>query len=184
MMNDQNDDKDLFRSLFGDIERVEHDRVPEYREKPRIKKPQPASPVDAGPVGISPWPDIEDQPDKDSSDNTYCAGGIQHNVLRKLRRGQLIPEAAIDLHGLTREQALQELHGFIHECIDRGIKNVQVVHGKGYQSEQGKPVLKPSVAVWLKQIPEVLAYAPCLPHDGGEGALYVLLKRGRQGDRD
>ena len=184
MMNDQKDDKDLFRSLFSDIERVEHDRVPEYREKPRVKKPRPESRLENDPVGISPWPDIEHVPDQDTADYTYNAGGIQHNVLRRLRRGQLGIEASIDLHGLTRTQALQELHEFIHECMAQGMKNLQVVHGKGYKSVEGKPVLKPSVAAWLRQMPEVLAYAPCLSRDGGEGALYVLVKRGRGGDED
>lgn len=175
MSNDN--DQDLFRKLYGDIERVQHDHVPEYRKKPRIKKPRDQDKAKGMQSGISPWPDLHDMATSGHEHYTYRADGLQNKVLQRLKRGQLSPEASIDLHGMTRTQALAELQRFIDDCRSRRIKVAHVVHGKGYQSSQGKPVLKPSVALWLKQMPEVLAYSPCLPPDGGEGALYVLLKR-------
>jgi len=175
MSNDN--DEDLFRKLYGDIKRVQHDRVPEYRKHPRIKKPRKSDETNGRQSGISPWPDLHDMAISGREHYTYRADGLQNKVLQKLKRGQLSPEASIDLHGMTRTQALAELQRFIGDCRSRHIKVAHVVHGKGYQSSQGKPVLKPSVALWLKQMPEVLAYSPCLPSDGGEGALYVLLKR-------
>ena len=94
-----------------------------------------------------------------------------------MRRGQVSIGASIDLHGMTRQQALSELQDFIRECRSRSITTVHVVHGRGFQSSKGKPVLKPTVALWLQQMSEVLAYTPCLPRDGGDGAMYVLLKK-------
>lgn len=174
-MNNQNDDKDLFRSLYGDIERVEHDRAPEWRQKPRARVRRHESTKDPSTPAISPWQTPDDA--QQSIDNTYQAPGVQHKVMRKLRRGQLNVEAEIDLHGMNRIMALDELQAFINACRQQGISCIHVIHGKGSQSAGGKAVLKPSVASWLRQMPMVLAYSPCLPRDGGEGALYVLLKK-------
>jgi len=176
-MNDPEDDKDLFRSLYGDIERVKDDRVPEWREKPRvIKHREHRSPATDEPA-INPWPDVAEEAQTGFTTDTYRANGVQDKLMRKLRRGQLKSQASLDLHGMTRVMALQELQLFIDECQRRGIHCIHIVHGKGHQSADGKAVLKPSVAIWLKQMPAVLAYCPALIHDGGEGALYVLLKK-------
>lgn len=175
-MNNQ-DDKNLFRQLYGDIERVRHDRVPEYQRKPAIRRNRKINTTEPTRPGITPWPDIAHMPAGGHEHYTYRADGVQNKVMQKLRRGQVSPEASIDLHGMNRKQALTELMNFIGECRSRRISMIHVVHGKGFQSSQGKPVLKPTVALWLQQIPEVLAYTPCLPKDGGDGALYVLLKK-------
>lgn len=176
-MNNQDDDKDLFRSLFGDIERVEHDRAPEWRKKPRARLRRDEATADLSAAAISPWQASVDDNAKQSIDSVYQAQGIQHKLMRKLRRGQLQVEASIDLHGMNRVMALDELQSFIAECQQQGITCIHIIHGKGTQSAGGKAVLKPSVASWLRQMPMVLAFSPSLPRDGGEGALYVLLKK-------
>lgn len=102
--------------------------------------------------------------------------GIQDSVFQHLKRGQPAPQQGIDLHGMTREIALRELESFISECQDRHVKHILIIHGKGGKSEQ-RAVLKPSVAIWLRQMPSVLAFCPAMPRDGGDGALYVLLKK-------
>jgi len=176
-MSDPEDDKNLFRSLYGSIERVNDDRVPEWRPKPHvIKHRERRDPAADEPV-INPWPDIAEEAQMNSTPDTYRANGVQDKLMRKLRRGQLQSQASLDLHGMTRVVALQELQGFLDECQQRGINSIHIVHGKGHQSADGKAVLKPSVAIWLQQMPEVLAYCPALINDGGEGALYVLLKK-------
>ena len=81
------------------------------------------------------------------------------------------------LHGYC---LTQELQLFIDECQARGISSIHIVHGKGHQSDEGKAVLKPSVAIWLRQIPAVLAYCPAPANAGGDGAVYVLLKKRRE----
>ena len=70
---------------------------------------------------------------------------------------------------------------FIHECQHQGMRCIQIIHGKGYRSQSGRAVLKPHVAYWLKRMDEVLAFCPAQPKDGGNGALYVLLKAQRGG---
>jgi len=175
--NDQNDDKDLFRSMYGDIERVDDDRVPEWRQKPRTKPHYQHSQPEKGNADISPWPELAHSESRENDSSIYRANGVQDKLIRRLRRGQLKPQASIDLHGMTRTVALRELQAFIAECRSRGIHSIHIVHGKGLQSDEGKAVLKPSVAIWLKQMSAVLAYCPAQIHDGGDGALYVLLKK-------
>ena len=176
-MNEQNDDKDLFKSLYGDIERVEDDRVSEWRQKPRTRHRQQSTPANRDSADISPWPELDHAETTDTGSVIYRANGVQDKLIKKLRRGQLRSQASIDLHGMTRAVALQELQGFIEACQSRGIHCIHVVHGKGLQSDGGKAVLKPSVAIWLKQMSAVLAYCPAQISDGGDGALYVLLKK-------
>ena len=88
-------------------------------------------------------------------------------------------ENHLDLHGMTVVEARQTLLQFIAECEGSGIRNVLVVHGKGYSSPNNKPVIKAYVNHWLKLSPTVLAFCSAQPSDGGTGAVYVLLKNSR-----
>ena len=106
-------------------------------------------------------------------DQSYLRNGIARQTLRKLRRGQLAIQAGIDLHGLTREQAAATVDEFLLRCLARGQRCVRIVHGKG------TGVLKSKLRKWLPQRDEVLAYCEAPAHDGGSGALLVLLKAGR-----
>jgi DNA-nicking Smr family endonuclease len=103
--------------------------------------------------------------------------GVSMSVLRHLRRGRYAIRAEIDLHGLTTDQAHQELRTFIAESADARLQCVRVVHGKGRRSGPRGPVLKASVDRWLRQWDEVLAFVSAPVRDGGTGAVYVLLRR-------
>ncbi len=107
---------------------------------------------------------------------TYRREGVPPNTLRKLRRGQWVIQDDIDLHSLTVDQARAALATFLHRGVRTGVRCVRVVHGKGYRSAGGQPVLKGKVAHWLRQRDEVLAYVQARPEDGGGGALVVLLR--------
>lgn len=106
----------------------------------------------------------------------FCRGGIQDKQIRKLKQGKLRPEAVLDLHGLTLNQAHQEIMHFFHQTQHNNIRSALIIHGKGYRSEQ-HPVLKSALASWLPQHPAVLAFCSAQPKDGGNGALYVLLAK-------
>ena len=115
---------------------------------------------------------IEDCPDILS----FSRSGLQHKVLKKLRQGKKPIEHALDLHGLTVEQARNELLEFLGECEAAGVRHAIIVHGKGFRSKD-KPVIKPMVNRWLRAADNVLAFHSALPKDGGSGAVYVLLKK-------
>jgi DNA-nicking Smr family endonuclease len=102
---------------------------------------------------------------------------VSPTVFSQLRRGRLPVKGEIDLHGMTSEQARQELRAFLAESLDARLQCVRVVHGKGLRSGHRGPVLKASVNRWLRQWDDVLAFASAPARDGGTGALYVLLRR-------
>lgn len=106
----------------------------------------------------------------------YLRTGLAQNVLRDLRRGRLVIQDEIDLHGLNRDEARHLLAGFLAECLHHGKRCVRVVHGKGLGSPQKTSILRQLVRGWLAQRQEVLAYCQAKPPDGGEGALIVLLR--------
>ena len=110
----------------------------------------------------------------------FCTPGVQLNLFKRLRQGRLAWEAGLDLHGFKIEQAREELEHFTRDALRMDMRVVLVVHGKAV-SDMGKfPLLKSHTNDWLRQMPAVLAYCSALPKDGGNGALYVLLKKGRQ----
>jgi len=109
---------------------------------------------------------------------SFSRSGLQHNVLKKLRQGKNPIEHALDLHGLTIEQARRELLGFLGECEAAEIRHAIIVHGKGFRSKD-KPVIKPMVNRWLRAAASVLAFHSAQPQDGGSGAVYVLLKKSK-----
>ena len=97
-------------------------------------------------------------------------------MLRRLRRGHWVVQAGLDLHGLNRHQAALHVAEFLHSAVHRGLRCVRIVHGKGYGSKNREPVLKGKLRHWLAMRDEVLAYCQAPDHDGGSGALLVLLK--------
>jgi DNA-nicking Smr family endonuclease len=105
--------------------------------------------------------------------------GIGPDVTRKLRRGDWSIQRQLDLHGLRRDEAREQLSFFIREAHKQGIRCVRVVHGKGLGSPGKAPVLKSRVHSWLVQKIEVLAFVQAKPADGGGGALVVLLTGSR-----
>jgi len=107
---------------------------------------------------------------------SFCRPGVSQEVVRKLRRGTWIVQAQIDLHGLRRDEAREALAAFLREAVKRGLRCVRVIHGKGLGSVNKEPVLKGKVRAWLVQKAEVIAFCQARPHDGGAGAVVVLLQ--------
>ncbi len=109
------------------------------------------------------------------------AAGVDKRTVDRLRRGQIAIEAEIDLHGHTQEEAHRALQAFVSGQAGAGRRCVRVVTGKG-SFREGGGVLKSAVPRWLNESPlreQVLAFSHARRDDGGEGALYVLLRRRR-----
>jgi len=64
----------------------------------------------------------------------------------------------------------------LHECLHRDKRCIRIIHGKGIGSKNKEPVLKKKVRSWLIQKNEVIAYVEAPKHDGGSGAIIVLIK--------
>ena len=107
---------------------------------------------------------------------TFLRSGLPLEVLRKLKRGQWINQATLDLHGLTTDAARSELARFLATSRHAGLRCVRIVHGKGFRSPGNIPILRNKVRVSLSRRDEVLAFCDAAPADGGSGAVDVLLK--------
>lgn len=121
---------------------------------------------------------------------TSGPSGVNGGTEDRLRRGLLEPEARIDLHGMTESVAHHTLHGFLHAAQARGLRLVLVVTGKGNPRKDESAswmmsphgVLKQMVPRWLNQ-PDAAALIahmqPAHVRHGGDGALYIYLRKGR-----
>ena len=107
---------------------------------------------------------------------SYRRPDIGPDVVRKLRRGGWSIQAEVDLHGLRRDEAREQLAVFLRDVVKRGLRCVRVVHGKGNGSPGREPVLKAKVRSWLVQKQEVVAFVQARASEGGHGALVVLLR--------
>ena len=107
---------------------------------------------------------LSDEIDVDSlldTDETlsFRRPGIRLDVVRKLRRGHWSIQAQIDLHGLRRDEAREQLAAFLRDAVLGRLRCVRVVHGKGNGSPGREPVLKGKVRGWLVQRSEVMITA-------------------------
>lgn len=110
---------------------------------------------------------------------SYRRADISPEVVRKLRRGVWAIQAQLDLHGLRRDEAREQLGAFLRDADRQGLRCVRVVHGKGNGSPGREPVLKSKVKAWLVQKSEVIAFTQARASEGGHGALIVLLRPAR-----
>lgn len=102
---------------------------------------------------------------------------LSGNRLRQVKRGIVSVDHQLDLHGLTREEALEALPVFLHSAQRKGQKAVLVITGKGNHSSE-VPVLHQAVASWLRDTGRavVVEFAPAPREMGGSGAYVVFLR--------
>jgi DNA-nicking Smr family endonuclease len=102
----------------------------------------------------------------------------------RLSRGSHEIDARLDLHGMTQTRAHRALLAFLQRAHHDGLTFVLVITGKGKagaaESERG--VLRRQVPQWLS-LPEfrslVIGFEQAHIGHGGEGALYVRVRRAR-----
>ena len=104
---------------------------------------------------------------------------LSGNRLRQVKRGVVSVEYQLDLHGLTREEALTALPRFLLSARQKGQKAVLVIAGKGNHSTDA-PVLQQAVASWLRETGRelVVEFTPAPRELGGSGAFVVFLRPG------
>ncbi len=173
------DEKALFRAAVAGAQPLSQQRIAPHRNPPSPRPRQREE--DESRVLDDMLSDYIDPAELETGEELlYCRPGLQHSVLRKLRRGHYAVEAELDLHGLHVAEARQALTTFLQHALSLRIKTVRIIHGKGNGSFNKQPVLKGKVNNWLRQRIEVLAFCSARPVDGGTGAIYVLLRRPRK----
>jgi DNA-nicking Smr family endonuclease len=113
---------------------------------------------------------------------------LERRLKQKLARGSQALDGRLDLHGHTQAEAHDALYRFLRRTQSRGGRLVLVITGKGERSGERKPggrgegVLRRAVPLWLA-LPEfralVIGFDAAAPAHGGEGALYVRLRKAR-----
>jgi DNA-nicking Smr family endonuclease len=140
---------------------TEVSKVEPKKPKPeRATPPAPKKTKPAGPPALAP---------------------LEDKTRRKLGRGLVEIDAKIDLHGMRQERAHDALVGFLRQAQSQGHRIVIVVTGKGKAGEE-RGVLRSAVPGWLAR-PDlrelVVGFEAAGRRHGGEGALYVRIRRRR-----
>jgi len=122
-------------------------------------------------------PAIDDWLDLGGADS-FLRPGMPRTVLRDLRRGRWCIQDHVDLHGMNRHEAHAQVTAFVSESLAAGKRCLRIVHGRGHGSPGREAILRQLVKGWLGRCRDVLAFCHAPPSDGGDGALWVLLKAG------
>jgi len=98
--------------------------------------------------------------------------------IKQLRRGEIVPDDSLDLHGCVRSEAVQRLNHFLEDSLYQGWKTVLVITGKGLHSEEGTPILRDEVERYLSDKGKnyVVEWERAPKQYGGAGALILFLR--------
>ena len=122
--------------------------------------------------------DILDKWEKQNTGSIIDVKDKDRQVVTENRRRRLKtkkPDAELDIHGLTRDEAWLSLEAFFAESRRNGLEKILIIHGKGNHSA-GKPVLKRTVMEFIERCPYAGESGRGKASDGGEGTTWVLLK--------
>jgi DNA-nicking Smr family endonuclease len=105
---------------------------------------------------------------------------------RRLRRGVVMPDRSLDLHGHT----LASAHHMLDQALDRaaadGTRILLVITGKPPRdpAPHRRGLIRAAIGDWLaasRHAPQIAAVRNAHPRHGGTGALYVIMRRARSG---
>ncbi len=187
------DEIELWRKVVEKAERLHADPEPEDPGSP----PPSARARSAAQTRVTPFrigaarpPAPEAHHLKPSLSERFVASSVQmdRKTYVRMARGRIVPEARLDLHGMTLDRAHPALSRFILSAQSSGKRLVLVITGKGKRQHDDGPipvprgVLRHQVPQWLSAPPlsqAVLQITPAHVSHGGEGAYYVYLRRPR-----
>lgn len=187
------DEVELWRQIAATTERL-HPELPRVEESVALPKPKPhktAKPrMPEFAIGQAARPATASFDLKPALTDQLRNGPISMDskAFTRMKRGKLVPEGRIDLHGMTMDRAHPALLSFILRAQAGGKRLVLVITGKGRDRDNGGPIpvprgiLKHQVPQWLSTPPlaqAVLQITEAHVSHGGAGAYYVYLRRHR-----
>ena len=162
-------DLDLFKAAMADVTPLKGRRARaaakpqvERAAKSKIRAPQPAA-----------------------TSKSHALQVFDRDVDRALSRGRRVPEAKLDLHGMTLAAAERAVAEFLALSSEQGRRVVLIVTGKGLRLDGGRVFggrIRAEFTGWLERADNrarVTAVRPAHARHGGSGAFYILLRRRR-----
>ncbi len=143
---------------------------PPKRVKGRIPPPRPEPTPVAAPV------------------RPLTTGGLDSSWDRKLGRGPVQPDVTIDLHGLTLSMAHDRLNGGIAQALAMGARVILLIAGKHRPVPENdlrgerRGAIRAKLLDWLAASPHagrIASVRPAQPRHGGDGAVYIILRKAR-----
>ena len=183
----QDDDFSLFSREMRGVKRITVDQADTGKprtDRQQLKELRQNATVRAEAIRVDGLSDqfvIDVGPEDELS---WARDGVQESQLRKLKQGLVPFDGSLDLHGMKIEKARETLWDFLAEATRFEVRCVRVTHGKAARIDGRSPMMKSHVNTWLRQHPQVLGFASCLPRHGGTGAIYVMLRRTMLEGRD
>ena len=104
----------------------------------------------------------------------YVAYEIDRRVLGLLDETPFPSQYEIDLHRHTVEEAAYAITNLFQITLERRLTHIRITHGIGRHSKDGRPLLKAYVNRWLKNNPNIIAFASARRSDGGLGVVNAV----------
>ena len=176
------EDSELFRQAMQDVTPLHPETHPEnppeeVNNEPLPSKPQIKSKL-SGAMATKQHKEVwslDDIPEQVGADSYlfYCKSPLRPKYQRQLQQGKIKPQDSLDLHDHTLDSAEAALAEFINNAINEYKRYVRIIHGKSHSTQV--PPIKNHVNRWLTLHPQVVAFCSCPPHQGGKGAVNVIL---------
>jgi DNA-nicking Smr family endonuclease len=128
---------------------------------------------DRGKDLLNAWLRVHGVIDKDAELAGPDAPSGREERRRRLRGKK--PDAVLDLHGQTRDEAWRSMDGFFRLSRQQGLEKLLIVHGKGNHSK-GEAALKRVVRDYIEHCAFAGESGQATAAEGGSGATWVLLK--------
>ncbi|MFP2768158.1 endonuclease SmrB [Oceanisphaera sp. KMM 10153] len=164
----EDDEKALFKAAVQGVRKMKQDTISPHRAPVKVKAQRQMVRKDR--AEAHPFSDVYEPYLDQEGPTRYREPDTSAYELKKLRRGDYVPELFLDLHGLTQEQAKEELSALLIAARRQHVNCVAIMHG------HGKHILKQRLPMWLVQHPQVLAFHQATRGWGGNAALLVLLR--------
>jgi DNA-nicking Smr family endonuclease len=174
MISRHDDDDELLRHAFRDVKPLKGRTIGQRNKRADVDAAHPASRRAATKPRAStaaPNPTVAKPKLPDLA--AGAAVDVDLRTVQKLKRGRIAVSARLDLHGHTQDEAYGALAHFLAAMQGPSSRAVLVITGKS-------GVLRREVPRWLNALANrarILSFAQARIADGGEGALYVLLRK-------
>ncbi len=167
-------DVDLFAAAMGDVKPLARKRgaAKAVIPRPKAEGPSKLQKRSLAPLGMTPEPEL-----------TIDDHNFDRDTARALGRGRLVPQASLDLHGMTLAAAERAVANFLDAAVTQDLRIILIVTGKGARLEGGRVLggrIRAEFVGWLNRADNrsrVRGVRPAHPRHGGSGAFYVLLRR-------